>query len=379
MSDPDSQFWLHTDRKCFSGKQPSVRAYAYVEKKGVRLPLWTRSCKQYIVCGLARFAAEYERTPVHKRHYFEIIPENVPVKLFLDIDGDFIPNMDDYAVFETSLKNCVRELVGEKFEIMTNAEPYVLDATTDKKFSRHYIFPIVFASIHVVGNFVNELKMRLADNELSKFIDMSIYTKNRNFRLIGSAKEGKTNFLKLISHQDQKWQLSVQLIRTMVTTIREEDQVVATPLFPHALMSSFVCGDKDDSPGSYRSSRVTSASVPEHFKDTCDKITEFVLKKHGAQAQYQTFMYLGSLPLLQWTLVPGAKCPKNDNKVHKSNRTWLCVDLRDNKLFYKCCDKQCDYCIFGIKDIKHLVCQPKQDETLMIVPRKKARLNSMKC
>ena len=104
-------------------------------------------------------------------HYYEIIPENVPVKLFLDIDCNL--NKTKYTNIDDILNDVL-----QFFEPILNNYGYnnypviVLNATTHIKFSLHILFPtVIFKSISIMKHFINSI-----DNDLiGNIIDKSVY------------------------------------------------------------------------------------------------------------------------------------------------------------------------------------------------------------
>ena len=90
-----------------------------------------------------------------------------------------------------------------------------LDSSTPIKFSRHLIFRVpgsAFTSNIHCGNFAKNVVQRVSEKKMTDFsyqqlfkwndkgklmflADMSVYTRNRNFRLYKSSKYGKNVFL----------------------------------------------------------------------------------------------------------------------------------------------------------------------------------------
>ena len=172
----------------------------------------------------------------HSRTFYEIIPPNLPCRLYFDLEFSKVLNPHDdgeesYTIFKSLLKAQVQKtfgltisdtVLGDNGTIYGNIVE--LDATNWKKFSRHIIVNLpgeyvfrdskhVFTFVQYLYNVIkatdtgDELKDAIPNSEiaaLSKlmyskevskgvfqrepFIDLGVYTSYRNFRLILSAK-----------------------------------------------------------------------------------------------------------------------------------------------------------------------------------------------
>jgi len=208
--------------------------------------------RKYIVGNLGRFLQHYWRE-CRSRHFYELIPEGTPCRLYFDIEFSKGANpqitSDESELLITEL---IDELCSEFkliYGILLERSCIVdLDSCTDKKFSRHLIIHLpngeLFADACVAGVFVKRFVGRLAE-ELSTgtlegrratlakylfvkkhapktteseslqsddttehnattsqkngfdnkaftcFVDLGVYTRNRLFRLMGSTKFGK--------------------------------------------------------------------------------------------------------------------------------------------------------------------------------------------
>ncbi|KAI9193376.1 uncharacterized protein BJ171DRAFT_268853 [Polychytrium aggregatum] len=154
-----------------------------------------------------------------QRHYYEVIKEGMPCKLYFDLEfmTQDNPNLDHERVMATFIQLLLDELLN-KFGIRCRPEHIVdLSSTTTSKFSRHIIVNLpgaVFQDNGHVGRFVSYLISRIheysqGNGETSVkfaelivkhpssgravFIDESVYSKNRNFRIIYSSKIGKSS------------------------------------------------------------------------------------------------------------------------------------------------------------------------------------------
>ena len=109
------------------------------------------------------------------------------------------------------LISLVRSNMMKNYKIQIEASDLcILDSSTDKKFSKHLIFSnTIFTDCSTCGKYVANLLTQLTSDVLEKlsvvnrkgkdvlFIDQSIYTKNRNFRLFLSSKFGQSTALRI--------------------------------------------------------------------------------------------------------------------------------------------------------------------------------------
>jgi hypothetical protein len=195
--------------------------------------------RSYVVAQLGRFFDKYwRRTDPKARHYYEVIPEHTPCRLYLDLEFSKTNNLNmelhDDEVAEGLMTELFCELQSEfktVFDIALLREHIVdLDSSTSTKFSRHwvvhlpgdYLFPDNIALGRFVKGFVSRLSEEQATGQLETkgrlrlhrhlfvetshkgglesttcVIDLGVYTRNRLFRLLGSQKFGKPPFAAL--------------------------------------------------------------------------------------------------------------------------------------------------------------------------------------
>ena len=221
------------DQKLLWSMQPRIFA----------LETSTTGKRKYIVGNLGRFLEYYWRDSMSK-HFYELIPESTPCRLYFDLEYSVEANpqitLDDR---ESLVEEFIAEICTE-FKMVhdisiTRSCIVDLDSSTSTKFSRHLIVHLpngeLFADTFAVGQFVKRFVIRLSTDEALKkrhttltkylfvnkkaqktnevtqekdsmneqhedlsrnknmtcFVDLGVYTRNRLFRILGSTKYGK--------------------------------------------------------------------------------------------------------------------------------------------------------------------------------------------
>ncbi|KAL7687962.1 hypothetical protein Plhal304r1_c020g0070861 [Plasmopara halstedii] len=187
--------------------------------------------RRFFVSSFAEFWKKYTATRNDERHVYEIIRDGVPCRLYFDlefkrrinvhVDGDALVARL-VSLLQLQLFRCYRLYVARQ-------DIYELDSSTPDKFSRHLIIHLPDGSLFMnnlhAGSFVREFIRDLAAVHVKKhetsdgllspflvntesagdsvdkkqlFIDMSVYTRNRMFRVLGSSKYKKKSVLRLL-------------------------------------------------------------------------------------------------------------------------------------------------------------------------------------
>eukprot|EP00943_MAST-04B_sp_MAST-4B-sp1_P009102 g9102.t1 len=181
--------------------------------------------RTFISCSISTFFYAYLNIPPRQRHYYEIIRQNSPCRLYFDCEfyKEFNPTVDGNGMINLFIRY-VATALQSYFGIMVSLENFLdLDSSTDKKCSHHIVVhlpenQLFLNNIHV-GNFVStiandckplsrlcstrrqeniygsELWVHGKKGDLCFFSDLAVYTKNRAFRLVYSSKFSKDTIL----------------------------------------------------------------------------------------------------------------------------------------------------------------------------------------
>jgi len=174
--------------------------------------------RRYLVATVTAFWDHYRRLPKERRLHYELIREGDPCHVYLDLEygreGAEGDARDGPGMVETAV-GYVRLAFEARFPDVpwAGGARVVLDSSTASKFSRHVVIQwggVAFADNAHVGALVDEaLALARADREAGRpgpgplepgclfwdttgcFVDTSVYSRNRCFRLFLSSKAGK--------------------------------------------------------------------------------------------------------------------------------------------------------------------------------------------
>lgn len=242
----DVQDEKHPDRPihCNNSERQRSTKYNYLwsmEPRIFAVETSSTGKRKYIVGHLGRFLEFYWKCDPTSRHYYELIHEGKPSRLYFDLEYNKLANPQITAdESEDLMTEFIHELCSEMrltHGVQIDRSCVVdLDSSTDKKFSRHLIVHLpkgeLFADARSAGVFVRRFVGRLAEEvatgvlagsrrilakhlfvnsqpqeeaaespqngmphkkNMTCFVDLGVYTKNRLFRLMGSTKYGKSS------------------------------------------------------------------------------------------------------------------------------------------------------------------------------------------
>ena len=181
--------------------------------------------KIFIVTSIAHIRQCVVETKSKQRHFQEIIREHQPCHLYFDLEFQRACNsgVNGEALTAALVKHVIQS-VHDDFAITCDPTHFIqLDSSTKTKFSRHLIVRLpgnaAFSHNGHVRVFVDRMLDRLdktplkpenssqtstlfsefilqkEDGGTTCFVDTSVYSRNRHFRMYGSCKAGKDAFL----------------------------------------------------------------------------------------------------------------------------------------------------------------------------------------
>ena len=140
---------------------------------------------------------------------YEVIKESHKRKFYCDIDcTDMSHHKDDFEVLICDIQNAISEEIKEEWDDLFFC---VYDSTTPIKYSYHVLLLGYYLTDSKESLIFYNNMMKRIDNPLKKYIDKTVYTKNRCFRLLYCSKLGKNNIKilyegnELNNHQKYKY------------------------------------------------------------------------------------------------------------------------------------------------------------------------------
>lgn len=214
---------FYYDKKhIFYKKQP---AYDCSRAKG-QLPIFSidikddKASKAYVVTGYVKWWESYSTISADKRYAYEVVLPEVPCHLYVDLEVEFPNNPKIKSDINLIFVELLAELKQFMYSMYLAPKKYlddmrfvVLDSSKSSKFSKHCIINIpgvLFEDNYQCGAFIRRFQIHILNKfgpkETNKFfvfpgneekrssehkqflIDMGVYTKGRDFRLLGSYK-----------------------------------------------------------------------------------------------------------------------------------------------------------------------------------------------
>ncbi|XP_023342906.1 DNA-directed primase/polymerase protein [Eurytemora carolleeae] len=340
-------FHKQEDAIKYRGSDNSLGVFSFEHSTGGK--------RMFLVSGELVFWNHYiDLTNLQRRHY-EVIAEQRPCKLYLDLE--FKKRDNEKLDGNTMVNNLIQALntflqktlqvTGYKEDIL------ILDSSSEKKFSNHLIYPgLVFRNNqemgHLIRSFVDSLipveakqfQVKKGD-EIQWFIDLGVYTKNRNFRLYLSAKYGKSEILtvsandiytvKLLeeNHHQHKFDLEKEIFFSSLVTYTPG--ITDFISFKTELTQS--CRKKSEQPAA----KLTNLRTGE--KSPFLEIDDFVMKII-APGFIRKWNYIQEESIIIYD-VGGTRYCGNVGREHKSNNIRFVCSLKLGILNQKCYDPDC--------------------------------------
>ncbi|XP_054679842.1 DNA-directed primase/polymerase protein isoform X2 [Grus americana] len=331
-------------------------------------------------------------------HCYEVIPEKDACKLYFDLEfyKPANPGADGKSMV-VKLIELVSQKLKELYDVNCSAKDVLnLDSSTDEKFSRHLIFlpqKTVFKdNIHVEGGAGHVFQCSAegvgsdgsptnltAIEDASKgwpaiahktketshqgenlefsflivngkeggkqlFVDLGVYTRNRNFRMYKSSKAGKNVILKIAEDNkfvpDCEEDVSLEeayFLSSLICNIRVKDDT-------KVLSSGF--SEEERKMSAFLNSKTTRSSRDsmEGYQDSpypeIDYFVRSLVNKDGVQGRIRQWNYFFLEEILVYD-ISGYRWCENIGRAHKSNNIMILVDLKKEVWYQKCHDPVC--------------------------------------
>lgn len=368
----------------------------------------TEGQRIYLVTSYSELWHYYKTFPRSLMHSYEVITEGAVCKLYFDLEFHRPSNRGlDGKTMVSSLIQYVCEKLKEFYGIECSEKDVLnLDSSTEEKFSRHLIFILsneVFKDNIHVGRFVHAILQQVlstskrgshedadgnsvqednsgckthpvvvenpaeADSPQTKrrrqeerdlsfllvknkegqeclFVDIGVYTKNRNFRLYKSTKVGKNAAFSVA--EDNKF-----IVKPERSTSADESLFLASLICNvsftgQRILTWDVPNTKDCETTMPHCKPAPSAAAGlfgGYLWSPYQEVDNFVLtvvKKDGIQGSIRRWNYFVSEQLLVYDIAKYRWC-ENVGRFHKSNNIMILVDLKEEVWYQKCHDPAC--------------------------------------
>ena len=344
---------LEWNFKCFS-KQDQAINYS---RRGAGLIVMSWEYdeigrRKYFVTRAEQFWSFYRGAS--PKNFYEVLCEGRGLKLIFDLEYRKEENVEKNGNYMTlKLIEIVNSALTTKFKRQfTREDVIVLDSTSETKFSHHLIFTTaLFPDMLEMKFFVNFIKTSLSSEVANFFavkhlghqrsyIDYSVYSRNRNFRLFMSSKFSKScplfassidTFMTKYSHLSEEERMFAFFENSLVTA-------QSTPS-PHAILPSVLTAMEHQQKRNTHynhphlmASKGTSTSSP--FREIEELILN-IIKPGGYIRSWR--VYQGSLVYA----IAGTRFCQNVQREHTRNHIFYICDLFNLSLVQRCHSPAC--------------------------------------
>ncbi|XP_076631170.1 DNA-directed primase/polymerase protein isoform X1 [Colletes latitarsis] len=334
--------------------------------------------RKFVVAHPEMYWWHYEHRPAEERCSYEVIPENSPCRLYLDLEFsvELNPESDGPCMTNTTI-DIFNAYLLKLWGLPSNVTNVLnLDSSTSEKFSRHIIFNtknVAFKNNYHVGRLVKsickdifnyisskeeqhdvlssfdktELQQLFVETKKEKklFIDTSVYTKNRHFRIYKSTKWGKQS--NLIVSKDCKY------VHSTVYNDKELNIFLDSLISYFTSMKGIILFEYFQN-GTIEAKSFKRVAQQYNYSnhDNCSS-KYLVLDKYISDlihpGKIRLCKYFSLAQVLMYETYGYRYC-ENIGRCHKSNNVSLIVNLTSKTVYQKCHDEDC----FGFKS------EPKQ-------------------
>lgn len=315
--------------------------------------------RKFLVSG-SRKDFYYEYLEISERHFYEVIRVGKPCNLYFDLEyskskdcNTHLADNNDARGYEmlARFKQAVLEKLSNDYNLVP-AEIKTIDMTSSSstKFSHHLLFRIegfMFANSQECGLFAKELLDSCGahfqvDNkkagEITNFCDMSVYSKNRNFRILLSSKIGKDAVLKYVE-KDKDRGNNVTLQAFLESLVCYFDGT------PRLLPLKRLQGNQESVSSFSSHSTSLKKSYPRAIVD-CPypeielSLLSLIAEKTGTTPRISSFIEYKESNMILYSIAGSRYCD-NVKREHVSNGQFYIVDLNKGTSVQKCFDPDC--------------------------------------
>lgn len=316
--------------------------------------------RKFVVCSLHDFWARYKL--MTKGHYYELIRTDSPCHLYFDLEFDFDlnPTANGSEMLQTFIELVFQRLHSHLNLPRKRIKTVKLHSSSQTKFSYHLLFKnneYCFRNNQDVGVFVHsmveEWKHSIASKtpnyqtylslfvfnkqgELVPFVDTSVYSKNRNFRLWRSSKIGKDRILE------------IEGVNFDFETFKESLVCDYEKISNHFNIATSI--------NPYKPSKVITSKIESFEKRPQNMpsplIESFILSSiiRDEKANIQSALYYKQSNTLLITIRGNRFCNRI-RRQHRSNQIYYVANLNTGQVFQRCFDPDCRNFSFPVQSL----------------------------
>ncbi|KAK0142473.1 DNA-directed primase/polymerase protein [Merluccius polli] len=189
------------------------------------------------------------------------------------------------------------------------------------------------------------LKVKGKQGQECLFVDLGVYTKNRNFRLYKSSKVGK-NVALTVAEDNQFTPTPLKnfspeqslFLASLVCNVSYTGQRILTWDVPDGTSTRTNTHHAEEAPGDTLTGTL-GGSTSSPYKEVDDFVLT-VIQKAGIQGCIRRWSYFVGEQLLVYDILKYRWC-ENVGRFHKSNNIMILVDLKEEIWYQKCHDPAC--------------------------------------
>ena len=285
----------------------------------------------------------------HKSVATEIILEDRPCHFYIDIDLDYSKCENNVLEIWTLLKTIVMPMLA-KYTNNDDIDVRIHDSSNEKKGSLHIICickNYIFHRNYSVGAFMKCVRNAVFQENIEflkycfeeGFIDMCVYSRNRQFRMLGCYKwSNKTNtYSRLLKDTSGEaltfalWKYNkVQPIHTTLQEINVKD--------PDGINGFSIV-----------SVGVSNRGLQQPF---FEDLIAFARASWGNIRNYKFY----PLSMVICVTYDQKKCPLMPGHTHKTNDSRMVINMRNNAYYFKCWSDRCKHISPTIKPLPDDIC-----------------------
>jgi hypothetical protein len=309
--------------------------------------------------------------PSDKRCSYEVIPVDTHCKLYFDLEFNkqANPASDGNKMVETLMAVSFWAFEDIYQLKVTKSDVLVLDASTPNKFSQHLIYQmseVVFQDNNHVGNFVKYLMTQVKECRVPKvnadeqrnlfvknekgvsvsFCDLSVYTKNRNFRLFLASKFEKK--VPLIVSKSNKY------LPNRICYKNEDWPTVEAAYFSSSLITYFGTYQSEKRLLTFESNTCTSDDCSKYRTPLENKdpslngysgspwieIDRFIAGLVAPAGTVRQWLYFEDTETIVYN-IHGSRFCSSIGREHRSNHIKYVVNIPNATYFQSCFDLDC--------------------------------------